>query len=96
MDTERLNFLQLQSSLFNSFPFVMGHLQFTEGDHVVYVPMFGTSSAQGVMEIYGLQTLATNNAASRAVYQRSTTVLKAMMHAKDYKYVTVSDILINT
>jgi len=47
--------------------------------------MFGTSSAQGVMEIYGLQTLATNNAASRAVYQRAPMVLKAMMQAKDYK-----------
>eukprot|EP01032_Pedospumella_encystans_P020196 gene20196-22949_t len=62
-------------------------VNFTEGDHVVYVPMFGTSSAQGVMEIYGLQTLATNNAASRAVYQRSPTVLRAMIQARDYKFV---------
>ena len=58
---------------------------------MVYVPMFGTSSAQGVMEIYGLQTLATaaNNAGTdRAVYQRSPTVLKAMIHSQDFKYAS--------
>lgn len=52
---------------------------------MVYVPMFGTSSAQGVMEIYGLQTLATNTTTSRAVHQRSPTILKAMIHAQDFK-----------
>ena len=52
---------------------------------MVYVPMFGTSSAQGVMEIYGLQTAATSHTAHREVYQRSTAVMKAMIHAQDFK-----------
>jgi hypothetical protein len=44
--------------------------------------MFGSSSAQGVIELYGLQTVAT---ADKSVYQRSPAVLKAMMQAKDFK-----------
>jgi hypothetical protein len=53
--------------------------------------MFGTSSAQGVMEIYGLQTVATAaNASHREVYQRSPAVLKAMIQAQDYKYARMS------
>lgn len=49
--------------------------------------MFGTSSAQGVMEIYGLQTVATAGAAAshREVYQRNPSVLKAMIQAQDFK-----------
>jgi hypothetical protein len=46
--------------------------------------MFGTSSAQGVIEIYGLQTVATAGPSHREVYQRSPTVLKAMIHAQDF------------
>jgi hypothetical protein len=48
--------------------------------------MFGTSSAQGVIEIYGLHTVATSSASHREVYQRSPTVLKAMIQAQDFKY----------
>ncbi len=64
------------------------------GNSVVYVPMIGTSSPQGVIEIHGMlctadsgasvDTSATSVSEGRA-YQRSPNALRAMIQAKDYK-----------
>jgi hypothetical protein len=44
------------------------YYQFVEGNHVVYVPIFGKCTPQGLLEIYGLQTVATLQ--DRSVYDR--------------------------
>ena len=45
--------------------------------------MLGTSSAQGILEIYGLQT--TISSKKHSIYERNPQILKGMMDAKDYK-----------
>jgi len=51
-------------------------------DSVVYVPIIGKSTPQGVMEIYGLQSSESSPGGN---FQRSDKVLRAMINAKDYK-----------
>ena len=63
------------------------------GNSTVYVPMMGTSSPQGVIEIYGLfcpsgddsATTTASGSNQGKTYQRSSNALKAMLQAKDYK-----------
>lgn len=52
------------------------------GDNIVYVPMIGNNSVQGVIELHGLHA---EGITSPKIFERSGTALRAMIGAKDYK-----------
>lgn len=45
--------------------------------------MLGSCSAQGIIEIYGLQTIASID---HSIFERDVQILKGMMDAKDYRW----------
>lgn len=67
---------------------------------MVYVPLVGSSSPQGVIEIHGMLP-ANADVSEYKAYQRSAVALKAMIQAKEYKSVPhyflfhLSNVLIN-
>ena len=51
---------------------------------MVFVPLIGSSSPQGVIEIHGMLPVNAEKNEYKT-YQRSAVALKAMIHAKEYK-----------
>ena len=44
--------------------------------------MLGSCSSQGIIEIYGLQTITSSD---HTIFERNSQILKGMMEAKDYR-----------
>lgn len=52
------------------------------GDNVVFVPLIGLSSKQGVLEIHGLHVKGVTDP---KLFQRPINAIKAMIRAKDFE-----------